>query len=244
MALAFHPDGKKLVTGHFFGVAVWDVATGKALWNWKSPGGVDWLAWADDGRHLILHNANRTVYVLRLSDLTGAVDRTVAEWVLSIGGQVKLRDATGDRHVAARADLPAGPFSLFGVMVGGKKAVITDAALKNLTGLTGLKELELYGTDVTDAGLERLKEFPQLASIHLGGTSVGDAGLGHLKELVLLSNLDLGGTRVTDAGLEHLKGLTKLDYVRLSGTKVTADGVAKLQKALPKCKIEWEPPPE
>jgi hypothetical protein len=30
--------------------------------------------------------------------------------------------------------------------------------------------------------------------------------------------------------------LTALD---LKGTKVTAAGIAKLQKALPKCKIEW-----
>ena len=48
----------------------------------------------------------------------------------------------------------------------------------------------------------------------------------------------LNNTKVTDAGLEHLKGLTALKHVSLNNTQVTDAGVARLQKALPSCKID------
>ena len=41
----------------------------------------------------------------------------------------------------------------------------------------------------------------------------------------------------TDAGLDRLKGFTQLRELDLTGTQVTDAGVAKLQKALPNCKI-------
>ncbi len=52
-----------------------------------------------------------------------------------------------------------------------------------------------------------------------------------------LQHLWLQNMRVTDAGLEDLTGLTKLATLDLSGTQVTDAGVAKLQQALPNCKI-------
>jgi hypothetical protein len=65
-ALAFHPDGKRLAASGTRGVAVRDLATGKTVWTWRSPGPVESVAWAADGRHLVTHNGNKTVYVLRL----------------------------------------------------------------------------------------------------------------------------------------------------------------------------------
>jgi hypothetical protein len=43
---------------------------------------------------------------------------------------------------------------------------------------------------------------------------------------------------VKDADLEQLKALTQLRYVSVFGTNVTDVGVAKLQEALPDCKID------
>ena len=90
---------------------------------------------------------------------------------------------------------------------------VTDAALVHLTGLSSLLILELERSQVTDAGLV------------------------HLKGLVNLRALRLNDTEVTDAGLEHLKGLIDLEVLVLSDTQVTDAGVAKLQEALPNCKI-------
>lgn len=68
-ALAFHPDSRKLAYGNGSGAGVLDVTTGNALWTWKAPGSVPWVEWAADGRHLVTHNGNKTVYVLRLTDM-------------------------------------------------------------------------------------------------------------------------------------------------------------------------------
>ena len=68
--LAYNPDGRHLACGIPTGVAIIDTKTWKPVWRWKdAPGVVSWVEFADDGRHLFTHNANGTVYVLRLKDL-------------------------------------------------------------------------------------------------------------------------------------------------------------------------------
>ena len=114
---------------------------------------------------------------------------------------------------------------------------IKDDAFENLTELSELRFLDLQYTEITDFTLERLKALKHLESLTLRKTRVSDAGLENLKGLEQLQELGLQLTKVTDAGLEHIKGLNQLKYLDLSGTHVTATGVAKLQKALPNCKI-------
>jgi internalin A len=75
-------------------------------------------------------------------------------------------------------------------------------------------------------------------SAYLSNTKATDGDLRHFEEWNHLHILFLNGTHVTDAGLVHLAGLKELKSLNLCGTKVTDAGVAKLQKALPNCKIE------
>jgi hypothetical protein len=90
---------------------------------------------------------------------------------------------------------------------------ITDEQLaEKLKGLTQLKWLSLWNTDVTDAGLVHLKGLTNLKRLFLNDTGVTDVGLMHLKGLTMLEKLFLDGTQVTDAGLVHLKELTKLEW--------------------------------
>jgi hypothetical protein len=99
----------------------------------------------------------------------------------------------------------------------------------------------------TDADLERLKAFPHLRRVEAGsfdvrsacqrGGPITDAGLQHLRGLNELKDLSLAGTRITDAGLQQIRTRTTLEELGLSDTQVTSEGVAKLQKALPNCKI-------
>ncbi len=49
---------------------------------------------------------------------------------------------------------------------------------------------------------------------------------------------EFGNPDVSDAGLEHLNAFAQLKEVQLDGTYVTDAGVAKLQQALPNCKIK------
>lgn len=109
--------------------------------------------------------------------------------------------------------------------------------------------LILFGVDVrfasriwgdsttTDDGLVHLRELTRLHSLYLRGDQVTDAGMVHLKGLKQLQVLNLNGTQVTDSGLEQLRELTQLKILWLTDTQVTYAGVAKLQTALPNCKI-------
>ncbi len=80
-----------------------------------------------------------------------------------------------------------------------------DADLGRLAGLTELRYLYLWGTQITDAGLGCLKDLHGLQELHLSHTRISDAGLARLGGLTELSRLDLIGTQVTDAGVQQLQ---------------------------------------
>jgi Leucine-rich repeat (LRR) protein len=143
--------------------------------------------------------------------LVASNDRKAAEWALSLGGAVTIDDGK-DRTLGAAKDLPAGPWTLRQIHLFENRNV-DDAGLKQLTGLRGLRWLDLRDTQVTDAGLKEL---------------------GRMKSLEFLS---LNGTKVTEAGLLHLHGLAGLITLNLTKTAVTAQGIAALRKALPGCQI-------
>ena len=80
--------------------------------------------------------------------------------------------------------------------------------------------------------------FASVEELSLSNTQATDTALEHLKHLTALQRLWLYNTQVTDSGLEHIKGLTALQELNLTYTQVTDAGIARLQKALPNCKIE------
>ena len=67
---AFAPDGVHFVTvSDDFQIILWDAATGaiKKRWELRSP--IHGVAFAPDSRHLVVANANGTLYVFRLSEV-------------------------------------------------------------------------------------------------------------------------------------------------------------------------------
>jgi WD40 repeat protein/serine/threonine protein kinase len=69
-SVAFNPDGKSLASSGEDGrVLLWDVRTGKMSQEWKLPGPVSAVAFPDQ-HHLLLGNANGTLYILRLEAFT------------------------------------------------------------------------------------------------------------------------------------------------------------------------------
>ena len=111
----------------------------------------------------------------------------------------------------------------------------------HLSGLTRLRRLVLWGTNITDAGLAHLQHLPRLEELWLDGTRVTDHGLVYLKGLTQLKDLQLDKTGVTNAGLVHLQGLTQLKELHLKNTNVSAAGAAGLKKFIPACQIFTEP---
>ena len=75
--LAFSPDGRHLAYGSERGVGVLKVPSLETVWERNLLGRVDWVEWASDSRHLITHNGNKTIYVLRLNQLASEANREI-----------------------------------------------------------------------------------------------------------------------------------------------------------------------
>lgn len=142
---------------------------------------------------------------------------------------------------------------------------VSDAGLAHVKDCKSLSILDLQVTKVSDAGLAHFKDCKDLERLGLGETRIGDAGLGHFRDcknllelylsgtqlsdaglaknlaaLKQLKRLSLAGSGLTDAGIKHLAGRTNLEWLDLRRTKASAAGVAELQRALPRCKIDWD----
>jgi WD40 repeat protein len=118
---------------------------------------------------------------------------------------------------------------------------VSDKGLAQLKGLSKLRYLAL-GPGISDKGLAHLAALTELRELRLDSASdVTDDGLQYLAKLTKLESLTLQYTEVAGAGFTHLYGLKKLKELNLEGTPVTQEAVAVLEKALPKCKIIWDP---
>ncbi|MFO0960657.1 MAG: WD40 repeat domain-containing protein [Isosphaeraceae bacterium] len=67
-SLAFSPDARRLAWAGETEEGVIDLVAGAVPLPRLSPGGANWLAFAPDGRHLFLHNRNKTFSVYRFKD--------------------------------------------------------------------------------------------------------------------------------------------------------------------------------
>ncbi len=150
-------------------------------------------------------------------------DRKAAEYVLSIGGTVKVNGQ--GRGIQAAADLPREPFRLTLATLYRNKQV-SDAGLANFDGCKNLIMLDLCDTKVSDAGLAYFKDCKNLTLFRVTGQQVSDAGLAHFKGCKRLTHLNLGNTRVSDAGLTLFKDCKNLTILWLQHTQVSDEGLA------------------
>jgi hypothetical protein len=114
---------------------------------------------------------------------------------------------------------------------------LTDNQLQRVCAL-GVKSLYFIDCPTTDARLKIVAVARGLETLVLFDTVITDAGLAELTRLSDLKTLYLVNASITDAGLRHLEGVKELRDLGLSRCpNITDDGVARLQKALPECKI-------
>ncbi len=103
---------------------------------------------------------------------------------------------------------------------------VTDRTLEVVAGMRDLEWLSFTGTAVTDRGAERLADLQHLARLSLKDTLVTDATATALADLPRLTWLSLTGTRVGDAGLRSLSRIATLEVLSVHRTDVTVDGMA------------------
>lgn len=165
--------------------------------------------------------------------LVAVVDpsRKAAEWVLGIGGTVRI-ESQGRILTPKLNELPAQPFQIkwVGIMANRK---VRDSDLEIFADVSDLEELEMWHNALGNDSLKPLAGLTNLRhlSIDSNGDSKGkvdDAGIAHLKPLTKLTRLNLAFTKTSDAGIEALQGNTGLQFLKLDACPVTDQGLARL----------------
>jgi hypothetical protein len=107
-------------------------------------------------------------------DGDGEGDRAVAA-----GVPVMLRVGTGTGAGDLAALARYGGDSVQALCLAAN-ARVDDDAMRHLSGLTGLRTLDLARTQVTDAGLDHLRHLAQLQQLHLAATGTTPQGRSRL----------------------------------------------------------------
>jgi uncharacterized protein (TIGR03067 family) len=156
-------------------------------------------------------------------------DQQAGEWILRIGGTLRVSMEGVERHVTKREELPDGDWQITEISVYPAHFDGT-AKLDKLAGLQSLRWLRLFNTQISDDGFQHLTDVPKLTLIDLDyNHATTDASLAHMaKQLPSLTDLGLHGAAITDAGLEHLGQLKNLKALNLTATKVTGTGLPHL----------------
>ncbi len=143
----------------------------------------------------------------------GDPDRRAAEWVLSVGGDVAVREVGANNSVGITVaeKLPSNRFKVQRIGLAARRSLMEEDQYENLRGLTEIEHITVeHSGVVSDRTLKLFATFTTLKSLNLSYTSVTDAGIAELRVLTELETLCLDGTRVTGRGLEPLRTLRKL----------------------------------
>jgi eukaryotic-like serine/threonine-protein kinase len=149
--------------------------------------------------------------------------RKAAEYVVSLGGKVRIEGTVTDDNMGTR--LPTDAERLTGISLPGNPRV-TDAGLAVFKDCKDIWTVLLQGTNVSDAGLAHFAGFRDLNAIYLERTKITDAGLALLPNREKLVVLFVGDTKVTDAGMAHLRNCRSLQMLHVAFTEVSDAGLA------------------
>lgn len=122
-------------------------------------------------------------------------DRRAAEWVLSVGGNIRIADNGKEGNPTSVAELPDGSFELRIVDLVDSKRV-NDAVLVRLKDCQNLTHLFLHGTQVSDAGLAPITNCKNLTVLTLYKTKVTSAGIDAVKQALPNCKIDSQGPSV------------------------------------------------
>lgn len=100
------------------------------------------------------------------------------------------------------------------------KLTFKEDELKYLTGMTGLKRIELDSTDVGDQGLKTLAKLPNLVYITLARSLVTGKTLADLAPLKKLTDLQLGHNAISDGNLDGVAAIQSLKAFRVQSCQI------------------------
>lgn len=161
--------------------------------------------------------------------------------ILKVGGKLIctpsgpqwLYLATGDSgmeifDIPATIDLYNGNNPLKGK--GGRNELVNDDWLKQLSGATTLRRLDLSNCAIQGDGLRYIGPLSGLRELNLTLTPVTDDALKHIGELTELRMLGLASTQCNGTGFTHLKSLRKLTSVNFHFTPLNDAGLQAISQ--------------
>lgn len=104
---------------------------------------------------------------------------------------------------------------------------VTDNCVSYLAHLTGLRQLDIHGTNITDRGLRQLSGMQHLQRLMAPG-NLTNGGLGAIVQLKSLTGLRLYNNRLTDRGIRLLAQLPHLKELNLFGQRLTDEALSYL----------------
>lgn len=174
-------------------------------------------------------------------------DRRAAEYVLSVGGKVRINGE--GKEITTMRELPSAAFRLTSIELADNQRVtqdglaefkgtkhlksiglnrcsgVSDSSLANFNENTGLEDLSLWQAKISIAGLRNFKDCSKLRSLDLGAC-VRNEDMSFFKDFSGLRSLEflqLHGTSVRESGLANLKDADKLVNIHLAGSSITDD---------------------
>jgi len=105
---------------------------------------------------------------------------------------------------------------------------VDDVTLACITGVPGLRQLDLSCTNVSDVGMEYVSRLRNLDALYLDGTDVSDASGPLFARLAQLKTLSIVHSNVTAAGLFQLKALPMLEVLLVDDAQLTPAGMRQL----------------
>lgn len=101
-----------------------------------------------------------------------------------------------------------------------------------------VSELTIENKQIDEAAFDQISKLTALRGLNLYGSSFPEPALAKLQELGRLQGMRLGKTPLTDAGLEYLAKVPKLRWLGLRENPGISDGAVKqLEKARPGLKV-------
>lgn len=149
---------------------------------------------------------------------TDKLERGVAEWVIGLGGNLKLYPRGDAKRLS---DLPSGSVRIQNISLLEKN--LRDDDIARIIGMSNLQGLEIRLNDLTSEGVKQLGEISTLRWLYMNGNErVDDDAAPHFAKLKALRSLDVSGSQITDATVAKLKRLTKLRELLVASTGVTS----------------------
>lgn len=149
-----------------------------------------------------------------------AIDRQIAELVLTLGGVIDVTFHGESNEVKKISDLPAEPFSLTWIMMPRCKT-LKDSDVAEFSALQSLVGIDLYATNISDYAAQYISQIVSLREVYTHSTSITDKGAAAILTLPNLSGINLNWTRIGYSTFVRMADRKHLRKVKVRGNSIT-----------------------